>query len=386
MRRFRTLALVCTTLVPLTACDDDEDLAGDTDGEDTGTVSMLCFEDAMIPGHADPSCGAVPDYYAPGTPDWPACAMDGGEYPLIDSTPSSIARVEAYEEMMGVMRFGTAPTPDDFTAARAIYAVDEGLESRLQRREDLRVVAVPMADWAPGVDSDKQCSVTTNVDKYPERCVGPSTLAPMINEAFMMGQTGQGDPRVLAARIDGAILWFLYISTIKEANTCFTSKAKDCDSSWAYYTGGTNRQGGIGLSGAVTAVDPAANDAVWNGFGAFRCLREIEPADEDPSLEDLTIDGMMKFVAANEQLEAALAYAGARMVRAEAEQLSMSCDMATAARWEFVRTFANALAPSAEANDAGAWATAQAIIDNPEPTEADLATLVSIVDTLFPCP
>jgi hypothetical protein len=144
--------------------------------------------------------------------------------------------------------------------------------------------------------------------------------------------------------------------------------------------------GGIGLSGAVRGADPAANDAVWNGFGAFRCLRDLEPADEDPSLEDLTPDGQMRFDAANVQLEAALAYAGGRLIRARAQELATSCSETTAAEWEFVRTFANALEPTANDVDAASWSAIKAIIDNPAPTEEDLATLVSSIDGLFPCP
>jgi hypothetical protein len=371
----------------LVACSVEDGSAGsDTEAGTDGGGEGLCFEGAELDPFTAEGCTRAAGYYVPGAGTWPSCVTDDGEYHLVDSTPSTIARIEAYEEIRRLLRGPQAPTPDDFTLARTQYALDEGLESRLVRREDLRFPEIPMEDWQPGVDSDKQCTVASNVTKHPDRCIGPSTLAPMINEAFMMGQMGTGDPRVLAGRIDGAILWFLYLSTVKEANTCFTAAAKDCDSAWAYYTGGTNRAGGLGLSAAFREVGFGANDAVWDGVSAFRCLRDLEPSDDDPSLDDLTPEGRTRFEAATAQLEGALAFGTARVVRSRLDDLLISCDAEAAGEWELVRTFARVLEPTAVARDAAQWEVVREVLDDAGPTEDDLVTLATAVDAVFACP
>ena len=153
-----------------------------------------------------------------------------------------------------------------FTDARVIHSDANGLDSRVQRREDLHYPEVPAADGActdPGVP-----------DVHPDRCAGPARILPLLNDAFAGGSAG-ADPLVNAARIEAALLWFLYLSPYKESYTCTTTPA-DCDSAWAYYTGGEDRAGGMGLAAYVAALDAETHDRIWDGLLAVRCWKNLD--------------------------------------------------------------------------------------------------------------
>jgi hypothetical protein len=334
--------------------------------------------------HDTPCQPRASDYRPSAADAWPACVTDDADYHLISDSPSSIARVEGYVQVMERLRGpldGTA-----FTDARTIYAQDEGLESRLVRREDLHYPPIPEEEWEPGVDGDKQCSLPGNQAAYPDRCAGPARIAPILNDAFVAGQVGDGEPAVHAARIDAALLWFLYLSVYKEANTCFTSAAKDCDSSWAYYTGGANRAGGIGLAREVRDLSAQAHAAVWDGFSAFRCLRDLYPADDTASLDDLPPEGRNLFADAQAQLDAALVHGWAVIVRDRLERQDAACGAEAEANWAFLQIAGPVLAFEGQRRDADLWGSLAAIWDQETPTADDLESAVAVVDALFGCP
>ncbi|MGB0678770.1 MAG: hypothetical protein ACPGUV_03815 [Polyangiales bacterium] len=149
------------------------------------------------------------------------------------------------------------PSADAFLAARAVYQEDEGLDSRLVRRYD------PHFTVPDGID----CRDAGVPAQYPDYCVGPARLQPLVLTAFNAGIEGSEPAlpvRVQAARIEAALLWFLYASQYKESLTC-TDKAKDCDSSYAYYTGGAPRPDGASVSSGscaplATDYSPGADD------------------------------------------------------------------------------------------------------------------------------
>src|SRR5690606_38068524 len=77
--------------------------------------------------------------------------------------------------------------------------------------------------------------------------------------------------------------------------------AKDCDSAYAYYTGGEPAlggmgRGGIGLAGLVAEVDPYAHDRIWDGILALRCWRDLDPAETatDTALRDRARDQVVR--------------------------------------------------------------------------------------------
>lgn len=382
---------LCVALVLCTAGCQSDDPEGDTDAMDTdtdGAVHAVVACGELLSGEDLQACSPSALDFQPGSAEdqWPECAADDGTYHLISDTPSSIARVEAYEQIHSILRGTGVPSTDQFTEARTVYSQGEGLESRLQRREDLHFPPVPEDQWEPGVDGDKQCTVAANVAAFPQRCAGPALIAPIINDAFAAGQLGEGKAVVHAARIDAAMLWFLYLSVYKEANTCFTSKAKDCDSAWAYYSGGFDRAGGIGLAAEVLRLDPAAHTAIWDGFSAFSCLRELAPADEDPSISDLEMADQGLLCSAQVQLDTALSDGlAAVLAEAMAAQAQLADDDAEA-NWAFVSVLAEALNYEAGLRDSAAAQTLMSAAAASSPSPAEVEAAIAALDSLFTCP
>lgn len=388
----RVIPLGLALGLSLTGCGDDgsgNDSGNDSgSADDTGTSGGDCVAEGDFPAAGESGCMPAATDYQPVTnaegDGWPACSTDDGTYHLVDTTPSSIARVEAYEQVMELLRADEL-TPQSFTDARTIYSADEGLESRLVRREDLHYPEIPMADWDPGVDPDKQCTVEANVMKYPERCAGPGRISPIVLEAFEAGQTGEGEPRVHAARIEAAFLWFMHLSVYKEANTCLIAP-KDCDSSWAYYTGGFDRSGGIGLSAEIRALSDLTHQRIWDGFSAARCWRELYPIEDHPTLDDVDATGQELLSNAYDQLDDALWYGWARLVRDHLEQQAGTCGVDAAANWAFLQIVGPVLSEEAERIDATAAAPLTALWQSDAPTVEDLQGAVMTIDSIFACP
>jgi len=367
----------------------------DTNGSetDTGEPDPTC-EGLEIPALDEASCTPQDSDYQPRVNNsendpWPACVTDGGAYPLIADTPSSLARVEA-AEMIGALLWqdGATPSAEDFTAARDIYVTPEGLESRLVRREDLHYPEVDMADWDPLVDADKQCTVQSNIDGYPERCAGPAQISPVLVDAFAAGQTGEGDPAVNAARIEAGLLWFLYLSVYKEANTCATSKAKDCDSAWAYYGGGGDLSGGLGIADAVRSTSVPSHERIWDGVLAVRCWRDLtRDGDEYPLLEELDADDKLLFGQATEQLDQGLHRGYARVLRARmTTMIEHQCEgSSSAADWAFLQVAGAVLDREATERGHPDAPTLKALWALESPSAQNLADGIAALDAVFPC-
>lgn len=259
---------------------------------DAGASDDAMAPDAMSPDAGPRVCEPLPTDYTPriassSSDTWPACISDDGVYHVIDpaglSTP---ARVAAYESMFaegGTLDYvGRAPSSGDFTMARTAYAQPNGLGSRVNRRTDEHYPPV-MGTCTMGTTMLSGCQCPDVAAANPEYCVGPGTLLPIIQGSFRDGQLGRGDPpQVLAARIDAALQWFLYVSVYKESLTCSAgATAKDCDSAWAYYTGldatgASDRAGGIGLARLVRQLEVETHERVWDGLLAVRCWRDLD--------------------------------------------------------------------------------------------------------------
>ena len=396
------LLVACTAVLLLGGCPGDDtgtdgaDSGNDPDtgtgtGTDTGTESVDSgsgTEGECVPGEAlspvdESGCTPSENDYQPtvnGSADdaWPACDNDDGSYTPLEQ-PGAAARVEAWMEMRSI--FAAGLTPEDFTAAREQYAIDQGIESRVLRREDVRYPEIAEADQDPMVDFDKQCTVGDNVMAYPDRCAGPAKIAPIINDAFAAGQTGEGDPAVHAARIDAAIGWFMYISVIKESTfSCpVAGFEKDCDSGWAYYNGGRGRDEAIGYGGDVLAASSLANERVFDGLAAMRCFRDTYPADMDADTSDPLYEyGRDQLVRAND-------FAAAQVLRDRLD-LQLACSEDADANWAWIQVFGQALVKAAQDVDATQAATLEALLANDAPTPEDIAGGAAALDALFPCP
>lgn len=368
-------------LIGLLGCDLDSEVVDDPSDHNNDTDAFpdtVCIGPLdAIPAPTLELCEQPRADYQPSATDsvWPACITDDGAYHLIGATPSSIARVMAYEDLLPLLNDGA------FTEARVLYAQDEGLESRLQRREDLRAPAIPVDAHDPGVDTDKQCTVADNTQQYPDRCAGPALIAPLINQAFQASESG-GQDLAYAAQIDAALLWFFTLSVYKEANTCFTSKAADCDSSWAYYGGGQDVSGGLGLAARVKDVSIDAHNAIWSAILAFRCLRDLYPG-EDPMLDDAGSDLLF---AAQTQLAAALDFGVAQVVRSRLVEQQNLCGAEGVANWAFLQVLGPTLDREGQLRDADAYAPLLELWSTDVPTAEQVEAGLVALDLLFPCP
>jgi hypothetical protein len=371
--RYRTFAL-SLALVSLAACRTDDDPmaeegeTGET-GDGDGDPGEPC-DPATDPVDESACMALATDYIPTGDDMYPACISDAGVYELVDTPPGTIARIEAFEEIADLLWRNGAPSVDDFTAARTAFDLDEGLGSRVARREDLHYPEIPMDEWDEGLDPDKQCSNTNLAAAYPERCIGPSTLQPLINEAFIAGMSGDGDPNVHAARIEAALVWFSYLSVYKEAYTCI-AVPKDCDSSWAYYTGGAQADGDVlGFAKLVREHSPTTHQRIFDGILAARCFRGLYSIDDYPTYADLPADGQMLFDNAWEQIDDAVSRGFVVVLRQHLlAQDDEACSSATAANWAFVQV-ADELA--------GIYALTA-------PATEDIMRAVELLDEVVPC-
>jgi hypothetical protein len=370
--------------------EDDDGTACDWESGDDGAAEDCGTGE--IPEIDESACEALESDYQPrdnasSDDDWPACITDDGEYHLVADAPSSIARVEAFETIADLLWRNGTPSMDDFTSARSAYSEAEGLESRLVRREDMHYPEIPEADWEEGVDPDKQCTVTENAEKYPDRCAGPGKIAPLVQEAFAAGQTCDGNPNVHAARIEAGLLWFLYLSPYKECFTC-TLKGKDCDSCWAYYTGGYDRASGIGISGLVREISDQSHQAIFDGVSAVRCWRDLYPEADYPTWDDVPPEGQDLHALGWEQLDNALHRGLALVVRKKLEDYATVCGTSEATPiWAFLEVLGPVLDREATERNGAA---AQALVgfwQDGEPTSIDeVVVAIDTLDTIFGCP
>ena len=362
------LALVC-----LAACGDEENAMAPGGGEDDGSSAPSDPWAALLVDAPDLSaCSALASDYSPGADDdWPECVSDGGTYVQVQESISTIGRVGGFETIADLLWRNGTPSNDAFFAARDAYATGEGLDSRVQRREDEHYP--PVTD--PETGETLRCRDEGVPAMDPDRCVGPARILPVLNEAFRAGIEGE-ELEANAARIEAALLWFLYVSSHKEGVSCATA-AKDCDSAYAYYTGGQAQDGGIGLSGYVRRLSPGTHDAAWDGLLAVRCWRDIDDGEEaqDLELRDRAVS----------QYDRALLHGVAEIV---VERLHRFRDAEGAERdaaWAFLEVLGPVLNRENAARDADAAATlAGAWSAGADAADAD--ALIATLRGLYPCP
>ena len=356
------LTLICAS--SLIACGDDSpagdaSVARDAEARDFGPAPMCAAPEAP-----PRDCEPAPTDYVPGADDsWASCVSDDGVYHRIQESISSIQRVRAFESIAALL-FDPSdpPSADDYLTARMLYQEEEGLDSRVARRFD------PRFEVPEGTD----CTQPGVPEAFPDYCVGPAILQPQILGGLNQGITTEYP--LAAARVEGALLWFLYASTIKEAFSC-TTTAKDCDSSYAYYTGGETDRGGIGLAGYVAEADPAAHERTWDGLLALRCWRDL---DSEESATDFALRDR-----AREQLDRAVTTGFARVLRQRLDALCEASDGATAAyHWTFLQAAAPALYGTLGATDRRALEMELAKTDA---ATADVVTVAAAFDG-YACP
>jgi len=361
-------SLVC--LCGATGCegDDPEPGGGTPDAGDQDGGGACAVDDGIVPADGA-SCTAAADDYTPrdqgsANDTWQACISDDNTYHRFDESISTIARIGAFERIADLLAFdgSRVPTAEDFVEARLAYVEDQGLESRISRREDEHYPAAPSA--CRDLTADEQA-------QYPDRCVGPVKIVPMLNEAFQQGAAGV-DPVLQAARVEAALLWFLYVSVYKESTTCKDTVA-DCDSSYAYYSGGEDRSGGLGLSRYVKARSPQAHDRIWDGILAVRCWRDLDNPTGTASNTAMQEQALA-------QLDRALLRGVAIIVRQRLDRINC------AAAWETARILGPVLDRAATDIDA---TNAQILREQVGKTSMDqlgVDAAQTALDSIFPCP
>jgi hypothetical protein len=297
--------------------------------------------------------------------DWDQCISDDNSYHQIEDSVSSIARVEAYDQIGELLWHNSTPTPQDFLDARVIYEEEQGLGSRVARR------------WDPHYDPPPagSCEDEGIPEQYPDYCVGPATLQPIVVAAFADGVEGQ-QLAVNAGRIEAALQWFLYVSAIKEATTC-TDTAKDCDSCWAYYSGGTPRETPIGLAFDIDCYAPETHDRAYDGVLAVRCWRDLDSGEiaTDLELRDLAIG----------QLDFALLRGMSILARQRFLELECSTGDYQQAALEELRVLMPLLDRETRERDA-ATADLLAAEVAKDADAIDVDAVVAAIDAVYPCP
>ncbi len=389
--RWTTMVFVASLcfVIGTSACDDDTDGDGDADGDADMDGDSDADSDGDADGDIDPTCWdtdneCAPDesYFVACDDDmddtWPVCISDDDTYHLVADTPSSAARVAAFESIRALL-FGERDdlSSDVFTEARLIYSTDEGLDSRVGRRED--------EHYPPAVDSEGEQARCrdegiADIPANADRCVGPAQIQPLLIEAFTAGQTGE-ELELNAARVEAGLLWFLFVSAYKEAVTCGdTEHERDCDSSWAYYTGGVDgRDDSIGLSRYVRAVDAFADNRTWDGILAVRCWRDLATRGEIDDVDAWHQRGLA-------QLDTGLIRGLAAVVIDRTFAVENAEGVWAAAHWEVVRILGNVLDRAAEEADSTLAANLRNELVAHDPADADLDTIHEALDELFPCP
>lgn len=369
------LLFVATSLLFAFACEsEDPDPAQGNIGDTSAGEVCDPSPDENLETFEDPSCVPLDTDYTPrdegsANDDYEACVSDGGEYVVSRAEGadgiSAISRVGAFEEIREILGFPAekVPSPDDFVAARVIYSREQGLESRVNRREDEHYP--PLDEACQDLSEDEQ-------EANADRCVGPAKIRPILLDAFQKGAQGEGDATVHAARIEAALLWFFYVSMHKEATSATVAK-NDVDSVWAKYTGGEPRDGKpVGLARYVRARSEQVHDRIYDGILAVRCWRDLDDADTATDLEMRD--------RARAQLDRAALKGLALIVRSRVQKLDCP------ASFETVKILGGVLDREATERDPDRAAVLRTELAKSEPAQVDADAVATALDALFPCP
>jgi hypothetical protein len=309
--------------------------------------------------------GAATDY--PGE-SWNACISDDGVWHQTgESPPSSIARVASFETIADLLWRGEGiPNGQAFLDARIEYSIDSGLDSRVSRRYDAHLERP---------EEGINCRGEDHGQLYPDYCVGPGKINPLLAQAFADGSQGLS-PLVNAARVEAGLLWFLHVSTYKEGYTC-KDAAKDCDSSWAYYGAGDTQDVTTGLASYVRAIEPGTHASIFQGLLAIRCWRDLDNSETamNPEMHQKALG----------QLDRGLNRALTILLIGRLNAFANAEGDARAPHWAFLQVLGPVLDRAARAADAGI-ADRLASTWQSDGMAVDAEGVIADLNALFPCP
>ena len=370
----RTLLTLATAALLCTACGDDDPKP--TDNPDAGANEVDCPNPPVYTENVSACQPAASDYRPrdaaannSATDAWPACISDNNTYSPINPNISTVARVAAFDAIADKLwKGGKVPTSQEFVEALDLFTQPEGLGSRVQRREDIHYAPAP---------NGGRCRDQGVPETAPDRCVGPAKLLPIINDAFTRG--GQGEsPRVQAARIEAALLWFLYVSPLSEVTSC-ANAPQDCDSAWAYYTGGTARAEPKGLAAYVKALGPETHERAYDAALAVRCWRNLD--NESGAARNTALQQR-----ALSQYDVALLRGTALILRQRLTELTCGNEEGTQARMAFINTLGPFFDRAARGINAAQADVLKAQVSKTNAEDVDVNAAVAALDALFPCP
>ena len=309
-------------------------------------------------------CGAADVDYPGDT--WDACISDDGPYVLAgESTPSSAARVAAFEDIAALLWRSQTVTLENLVDAELIYGEDGGVGSRVTRRYDSHISKPEGAD----------CKADNAGTQWPEYCVGPAQIEPLILNAFADAIAGN-DLDLNMAKIRAGLLWFYYVSAYKEAYTC-AGKAADCDSHWAYTNGAKQRdEDPLGLGALILQQSAEAYDALFDAHLGIRCWRDLDAAE--------VADNDMLHQKALAQLDRALDYGYSLVLIAELQRWTAGGNRVKAFAQQTVEILGPPMARAA--NDRQATHQFDQVSTWQNLTDDKAQQLIEQLQSIFPCP
>ncbi|MFP2911303.1 hypothetical protein ACLESD_41025 [Pyxidicoccus sp. 3LFB2] len=372
----RLLFPLAAVVLLSTACDNNDD-PKPTDPPDAGTNGFDCPNPPVYTENVSACQPAATDYRPrdaaannSATDAWAACISDNNTYSPIDPNISTVARVAAFEDIATKLwKDGKYPTSQEFVESLDVFTQPEGLASRVQRREDVHYPAAP---------NGGRCRDQGVPETAPDRCVGPAKLMPILNDAFTRGARGE-TPHVQAARIEAALLWFLYVSPLSEVTSC-GSAPKDCDSAWAYYTGGTARgQQPLGLARYVRQLGPETHERAYDAALAVRCWRNLDNETGPAANTELQQRALRQY-------DVALLRGTALILRQRLTELTCGNTEGTQARMAFINTMGPFFDRAAREINAAQADVLKAQVAKTNAEDVDVNAAVAALDALFPCP
>jgi hypothetical protein len=358
----------CETSAPIFQTDADGVAMADASLSDGGACALLGSVTVR-------TCAAGANDYTPrvagskGT-RLPLCISDDNAYHPINPDVASNARIAAVEQMGKLLKFdgSSVATAADFVQARILYTQPEGLDSRVQRREDVHFPDATVGGKATA------CKDMTAEERAPfaDRCSGPEKVTPLINDALAKGAVGN-NPRVQSARMEAAMVWFLWLSLYKESQGCFADPGQ-CDSTSAYWGGQQDVEAApLGYGRLIRAYSEESYRRGWDAVLAVRCAYDYNVAQ--PAAPDLAAVKEK----ARDQIDRLNNHALALFVRSKVAALP--CEAA----YESVRILGPVLDVVARAQDPAKADMLKAEFAKPE-AQIDGGGVLAALDHLFGCP
>ncbi|HET6343374.1 MAG TPA: hypothetical protein VFH51_00525 [Myxococcota bacterium] len=372
------ISWVAAALAVTTGCSgSDQDTKSGSQGEgyNVGSCASAAYTENLA------ACTPAATDYQPraghlSTNGWPACVSDDNSWHLMGaSIPPAASRVAAYVQMGTKLWHNTSrPSKEDFLAARDLYSIEEGLASRIGRRQDISYAEISSDKFA--------CSDPNVAVAHPDRCAGPGKLKPIIDDAFVNG-IAQTKPLVQAARLEAALTWFFYLSMTSEVWTCSFDDITDCDAAGGYYTQLTQRGTPTGMAAAVHAQSPGTHDRIYDALLAARCWRDVDAAMPAADNEN-TAGGL--YNKAQAQLSKAALRGEALLLRERIGWIACGSADNQEANIAYVSVLGGLIDHAAAAIDATQAAALRAFTSAPTNDSAKIVAAQAALDALFACP